>query len=76
MKVTHRRWLAGGVFAVTGFILVLWSWNTLATFFGLPDAQAKHVLAALFLLGTIRFALLPRTRGASHRTEQHERPTH
>ncbi len=71
MNNSHKRWVMGGLVAIAVFITVLWSWNTLAALFGLPDAQAKHVLAALILLGTLRFAVAH--RGHPHRGHRHGR---
>lgn len=39
--------------------IVLWSWNTLATLFGLPAADLRHAVAALLLITTLRGLLLP-----------------
>jgi hypothetical protein len=41
----------------------LWSWNTLADLFGAPEAQFRHVIAAVTLLATLRLAI-GRRRGA------------
>ena len=38
----------------------LWSWNTLAELFGAPEAQFRHVAAALVLLALLRHSLQPR----------------
>ena len=49
---------AAGLLALTS-ILGLWSWNTLAELWSLPEAQYKHVVAAFFLLVILRFGLIP-----------------
>lgn len=54
--------------------IALWSWNTLATLFGLPAADLRHAIAALLLIATLRGLLLPahprrrRRRWHAHRT--------
>lgn len=49
-------------------IVMLWSWNTLVPLTGAPEAQLKHVLAALLLLGLARRCLAgPRRRYRCHR---------
>ncbi|MBT7952646.1 MAG: hypothetical protein HN764_13540 [Gammaproteobacteria bacterium] len=35
----------------------LWSWNTIAELFSLPEAQYKHALAAFFLVALLRLGL-------------------
>lgn len=53
--------------------VALWSWNTLATLFGLPAAELRHAVAALLLLAALRGLLLPahprrrRRLGHAHR---------
>ena len=41
----------------------LWSWNTLAELFNAPQAQFKHVAAAVVLLLSLRWVLLPNRHG-------------
>lgn len=50
--------LASAVLAAIAAI-ALWSWNTLATLFGLPAADLRHAVAALLLITTLRGLLLP-----------------
>ncbi len=54
-----KKWRHGraGILIAVGFVALLWSWNTLADLFGWPGAEARHVLAAVLLLGTIRAGL-------------------
>lgn len=64
---THIKGRAGQIVMTTVLflllsILALWSWNTLADLFAWPNAQYKHILAALGLLLVIRFGLF-----SSHR---------
>ena len=40
-------------------VMALWSWNTLATQFGLPAADLRHAVAALLLTASLRGLLLP-----------------
>lgn len=37
----------------------LWSWNTLSGLFGLPDAQYRHVLAAMCMLIILKWVITP-----------------
>ena len=50
-----------GAFLATGFIVVsslgLWAWNTVAGLVGAPDAQYKHIIAAMLLLFVTRLIL-------------------
>lgn len=69
------------LYAIGLFILAsvagLWSWNTLAELFSLPQAHYRHVLAAFVLLLILRQGLSP-----GHRTVRlkfggdHEHPDH
>ena len=69
MKYPVTHWLLAAAVIAAGFVLFQWSWNTLATLFGLPAADGKHALAALILLGLFRFT--PRRRGRhEHRGAQ------
>ena len=58
-------------------IVGLWSWNTLAELFNGPQAQYKHVLAALGLLVVTKWILVPhrmnihRGRNRIHRRQGH-----
>lgn len=45
----------------------LWSWNTLAELFNAPQAQFKHVIAALVLLLSLRWAVLSGRHGKNGR---------
>lgn len=74
MNNSHKRWVMGGLVAIAAFIIVLWSWNTLAALFGLPAAEAKHVVAALVLLGSLRIAIAPRAHRHGSGRGRHERP--
>jgi hypothetical protein len=58
-----RHLLAACLALVTIAAAVLWSWNTLADLFGAPEAQFRHVIAALALIATLRLAIR-RRRGA------------
>jgi uncharacterized membrane protein YhhN len=51
--------IAIAIFAATS-VALLWSWNTLAELSGAPVAEFKHVLAALFVLATVRVFMTPR----------------
>ncbi len=51
-----------GLFVLAS-IAGLWSWNTLAELFSLPQVQYKHVLAALFLSLILRWVLSPHHHG-------------
>ena len=59
----HRIDIKHALFAFAVLVaiaaIVLWSWNTLATLFGLPAADLRHAVAALLLLATLRGLLLP-----------------
>lgn len=48
----------------------LWSWNTLASLFGAPEAQLKHAVAALALLAIVRLTL----RRRRHAISDHHHP--
>jgi hypothetical protein len=45
----------------------MWSWNTLAELFNAPQAQFKHVIAALVLLLSLRWAVLSGRHGKNGR---------
>jgi MFS superfamily sulfate permease-like transporter len=54
-------------------VLGMWSWNTLAGLYAGPEMQYKHALAALILLGFIKWVFsrgVKRTGGI--RTGQHK----
>lgn len=57
-------------FYICAFILItifgLWSWNTLAELFSGPQAQYKHVVAAISLLLITRLFLFQHTNKCSH----------
>lgn len=61
-----RSLLLAGALIVVAAIAALWSWNTLATLFGGPEAEMRHVLAAATLALLARFALLPKHRRQRH----------
>ena len=48
-------------------LISLWSWNTLAELFGAPQAQFRHVVAAVLLLAMLRLATGRRHRAIRHR---------
>jgi hypothetical protein len=66
----HNRKRNDILYAIGLFVLAsvagLWSWNTLAELFNLPQAQYRHALAACFLLLILRWCLAP-GRGAVRR---------
>ena len=51
---------------VAGFLVIttcgLWSWNTLADLFGTPQAQYKHLIAAIALMLITRYFLFGHTQ--------------
>jgi hypothetical protein len=53
-QVDIKHLLAAGLAIAAIVIAALWSWNTLAELFGAPEAQFRHVIAALVLLATLR----------------------
>jgi len=59
-KLSHKYYF----FSIALFLLVsilgLWSWNTLSELLNLPQAQYKHVLAAIFLLLILKWSLFSR----------------
>lgn len=67
MRKPNYKYLVyvAGLFVLAS-IAGLWSWNTLAELFSLPQAQYKHVLAALFLSLILRWVLSPCHHGISH----------
>jgi len=62
MKPIYRQTALIIAVTVAGFALILWSWNTLAGLLGLPGAGARHAVAALVLLATLRLAIGGRSR--------------
>ena len=72
-NLNHKYVLyAIGLFLLAS-VIGLWSWNTLAEPFKLPPAEHKHVIAALFLLATLKWFLLPGHRNSGRPVHgQHE----
>jgi len=50
----------------------LWSWNTLAELFNAPHAQFRHMVAALVLLLSLRWVVLPGRHANKGRTRRRE----
>ena len=65
-----RHLLLAGLALFSIALASLWSWNTLAELVGAPQAQFRHVVAALILLATLRIGVRRR-----HTTvRRHPRP--
>lgn len=70
MKNLFTNKITQYAFYVCAFILItifgLWSWNTLAEVFSGPQAQYKHVVAAISLLLIARLFLFQHTNKCTH----------
>ena len=50
----------GAAWIMVAAVAALWSWNTLASLFGAPEAEIRHVVAVFALILLVKFALLKR----------------
>jgi hypothetical protein len=69
MKKIFTNKLGRSVLYVCAFILItifgLWSWNTISELFNGPQAQYKHVIAAISLLLITRIFLFQHANSGS-----------
>ena len=69
-RIDVKHLLAAALAFAAMMLAGLWSWNTLAELFGVPEAGFRHAVAALALLAMLRFAI-PRRHAPVRR---HPRP--
>ena len=60
------------LFTISLFTAMLWSWNTLAALFGVPEIEVRHVVAAVILLAAARWVVNPRVRRVCRKGYGHE----
>ena len=56
--MTHHRirhLLVAAAWLVVAAVTALWSWNTIAELFGVPEAGIRHVVAAFALILLAKF---------------------
>jgi hypothetical protein len=57
-----KHLLAAGLALAAIVATALWSWNTLADLFGVPEMQFRYALAALALLAVVHRLVVPAHR--------------
>jgi len=62
-SLRFKYFVFAGLLLGISLVLGLWTWNTLAELFGLPNTQFKHVLAAIVSASLLRWFFLPRQPG-------------
>ncbi len=64
--VTLKHMLFIGALIAVVSIAALWSWNTLAALFGGPEAEIRHIVAAMILLLISKLLLVSRQGHRPH----------